>query len=243
MFSQAGYVTSQPTKASGMPVSPKIKGEAGLWVNVETEDAILGGDGDEDVQCGASGPVEARGIDCVNYETSGRRIQRKRPEAPSQEETDDHMRTHVPFRSWCPVGVPGRKPNWGHYVVPDGNRQRDGPEIHFDYYFFREQKGAPAAPTLDTKDLELFLHMWCRTRGRPWSGSWRRYSVTFIVWASGATVEWYCVAIKKRRSWTCSRQWLRREETIRERCCIILQSRRPAVTDSSNQERAHWRAW
>ena len=43
-------------------------------------------------------------------EEEGRKIKGK-PEVyqPTKEEVEDHYRTHIPFRSWCPCCVAGRK--------------------------------------------------------------------------------------------------------------------------------------
>ena len=49
--------------------------------------------------------------------------------APSKQEIEDHMATHMPFRSWCPFCVAGKAVSAGHHRKPDG--ARGGPsDIH-----------------------------------------------------------------------------------------------------------------
>ena len=53
------------------------------------------------------------------------------PGEPTQQEWDDHIKTHVPFRAWCPHCVRGRDRNAPHPVV---HRDADAlPVISFDY--------------------------------------------------------------------------------------------------------------
>ena len=55
----------------------------------------------------------------------------KDPGEPTQQEWDDHIRTHVPFRAWCPHCVRGRAKNAPHLMV---SRDADAiPVISFDY--------------------------------------------------------------------------------------------------------------
>ena len=53
------------------------------------------------------------------------------PGEPTQQEWDDHVKTHVPFRGWCPHCVRGRAKNAPHPIV---SRDADAiPVISFDY--------------------------------------------------------------------------------------------------------------
>ena len=53
------------------------------------------------------------------------------PGEPTQQEWDDHVKTHVPFRGWCPHCVRGRARNAPHPVV---RREADSlPVVSFDY--------------------------------------------------------------------------------------------------------------
>ena len=53
------------------------------------------------------------------------------PGEPIQQEWDDHVKTHVPFRAWCPHCVRGRARNAPHAVI---HRDADSlPVISFDY--------------------------------------------------------------------------------------------------------------
>ena len=79
-------------------------------------------------------------------------LERKPIRMPSRAEQEVHRRYHLPFRSWCPECVAGRKPNWGHYSIPEENRARTCPEIHYDYCFFRSKEGGTSVPVIISKD-------------------------------------------------------------------------------------------
>ena len=53
--------------------------------------------------------------------------------APSRQEIEDHMATHMPFRSWCPFCVAGKAVSSGHH------RKLEGPGmvsvVSIDYAF------------------------------------------------------------------------------------------------------------
>ena len=54
---------------------------------------------------------------------------------PTQEEWDEHMRTHIPFRRWCPYCVKGKcKSNpHGQSNKSSEDLERETPVISFDY--------------------------------------------------------------------------------------------------------------
>ena len=78
----------------------------------------------------------------------------KAPVRPSQEEVDEHMATHLPFRSWCPhcvrgksKGKPHRKPTKEH---------REIPTVALDYTFMHDTQGEHeerGMPILVVKDI------------------------------------------------------------------------------------------
>ena len=57
----------------------------------------------------------------------------RRPEvkAPTKEEVRRHNVSHLPFRSWCPQCVAGRKKDHAHRAREDLEAAR-GAEVHFD---------------------------------------------------------------------------------------------------------------
>ena len=55
------------------------------------------------------------------------------PTKPSKEEVDEHMITHLPFRSWCPHCVRGKSKGKPHGKATNGNREI--PTIALDYTF------------------------------------------------------------------------------------------------------------
>ena len=54
---------------------------------------------------------------------------------PSQEEVDEHMKSHIPYRSWCHHCVAGRGVNDSHIR---GSEESDVPVIGMDYFYLHE---------------------------------------------------------------------------------------------------------
>ena len=71
----------------------------------------------------------------------------KAPSKPSKEEVDEHMVTHLPFRSWCPHCVRGKSKGKPHRKATQVNREI--PTLAMDYMFMNdaqnegEEKGMP----------------------------------------------------------------------------------------------------
>ena len=96
------------------------------------------------------------------------------PTRPSQEELDDHMRTHIPFRSWCPHCVKGQGQNQPH-------KQGQGesgliPIVCMDYMFMNssgkepkegeeEEKGMPTLVIKDESTKVIEAHIVPRKGG------------------------------------------------------------------------------
>ena len=55
------------------------------------------------------------------------------PTKPSKEEVEEHMATHLPFRSWCPHCVRGKSKGKPHKKLAQGNREI--PTVALDYTF------------------------------------------------------------------------------------------------------------
>ena len=53
---------------------------------------------------------------------------------PSKDEWDEHMRTHLPFRKWCPFCVKGRSKNSPHagIIKSDEDLAKEVPVISID---------------------------------------------------------------------------------------------------------------
>ena len=62
----------------------------------------------------------------------------KAPEAPSQEEIDEHVLTHLPFKSWCQICVACRRNNRPHYKSKDDDREL--PLLNVDYCFLQDSE-------------------------------------------------------------------------------------------------------
>ncbi len=55
---------------------------------------------------------------------------------PSDKEVEDHERTHLPFRSWCPHCVMGRAKSHPHWKQ---DKEKTGvPVISLDYYYMKD---------------------------------------------------------------------------------------------------------
>ena len=59
---------------------------------------------------------------------------------PTKEEYDDHMRTHIAFRKWCPFCVKGKRKNDPHRSSKDKEEQ-EVPTMSWDYEEQRGKKG------------------------------------------------------------------------------------------------------
>ena len=55
------------------------------------------------------------------------------PAQPSAKEIEEHMVTHIPFRSWCPHCVAGKSKSNPHRKNVE--REAEVPEIHVDYMY------------------------------------------------------------------------------------------------------------
>ena len=79
----------------------------------------------------------------------------KAPTKPSKEEVDDHMLTHLPFRSWCPHCVRGKSKGKPHKKTE--GEQRELPTIALDYTFMHESQKKHeerGMPILVIKDIK-----------------------------------------------------------------------------------------
>ena len=82
----------------------------------------------------------------------------KAPAKPSKEEVEEHMVTHLPFRSWCPHCVRGKSKGKPHGKANKGNHEV--PTIALDYTFMYdtqnegEEKGMPILVMKDIKQDE-----------------------------------------------------------------------------------------
>ncbi len=87
-------------------------------------------------------------------------------QAPSQEEWDEHMTTHLPLRSWCPHCVKGKCVT-GQHLTKDKEESRLS-TVHRDYCFlckkidseseehYESRRGAPVLVALDSKTKPMF---------------------------------------------------------------------------------------
>ena len=74
------------------------------------------------------------------------------PLAPTQAEWTAHQATHLPFRSWCPECVAGRRDNPAHKKRVD--EERMVPEVGKDYAFVRREEETERVTILVVKDRE-----------------------------------------------------------------------------------------
>ena len=64
---------------------------------------------------------------------------------PTKTEVDEHMVTHVPFRSWCPICVKGKSNVKGHYRISSENIESEVPVVSIDYMWMGQENGEEAA--------------------------------------------------------------------------------------------------
>jgi hypothetical protein len=62
------------------------------------------------------------------------------PRAPSRAEVDEHMATHLPYRSWCPHCVIGGGRDRQHFARAAAEVEASGPLIAADYGFLSDKK-------------------------------------------------------------------------------------------------------
>ena len=81
-----------------------------------------------------------------------------------------HAATHLPYRSWCPDCVSGRRDNVAHTHV--GAEGLEVPEVSFDYAFVRRLNEEDVITLLVMRDrgsraLRVWV-VWCRKRAPHW---------------------------------------------------------------------------
>ena len=63
----------------------------------------------------------------------------KIPNMPSQEEIDQHMTNHIPFRSWCPHCVAGQAQPSQHRSQSQ-EKEGEVPTVSMDYMFMSSRE-------------------------------------------------------------------------------------------------------
>ena len=83
----------------------------------------------------------------------GRAVQEvPKPKGPSQEEYDEHMLTHIPYRNWCKFCVKGRGRPQAHRSGKE-EEEPQVPVVSMDYAYLNEQdQGQEKRPLLVMKD-------------------------------------------------------------------------------------------
>ena len=125
------------------------------------------GDDDEGGGCVAQ---DGSGGDCkeiqldVEEETeeANNPILLKDPGKPSAREIEQHNITHMPFRSWCPSCVAGKATNRAHRRQDEESRDKQVPEIVFDYGFLSgegDQENTAVQVAKDTRTKAIFAHV------------------------------------------------------------------------------------
>ncbi len=87
---------------------------------VEIQSGVIG-------DAGSQGEIEEEGMDPIVKKMEAR---------PNQEEVNQHMLTHIPYRSWCDHCVRGRAVNDHHKRSSD--QEASIPVISIDYAYFGE---------------------------------------------------------------------------------------------------------
>ena len=122
----------------------------------ESLDAIMGSASDDDVD-EEIGQEEARAI-----------AGQKAIYQPSAEEWDEHMRTHIPFRKWCPYCVKAKSKSAVHKrsIKSAADVEKEVPVIAWDYMGPKskeDKKGQidslPILVGVDRRSKRIFAHM------------------------------------------------------------------------------------
>ena len=78
----------------------------------------------------------------------------RRPlDAPTREEWNTHMVTHLPYRSWCPWCVAARGKSNPH-LRADSKEFPGVPIIHVDWYFLKSKGDESTVPALEFREGE-----------------------------------------------------------------------------------------
>ena len=95
----------------------------------------------------------------------GRFIRGQKPvSAPSKDEWDSHMRTHIPYRRWCPFCVKGKCKSGVHQKSSKSPEdiEREVPVISFDYMNPKSEdgkdRGIDSLPILVSIDRRTKYH-------------------------------------------------------------------------------------
>ena len=84
-----------------------------------------------DHHCEGIRPRKITEIREVNSQEGRSVVGQKRVYAPSAQEYDDHMRTHIPYRKWCECCVRGKATNVAH--TSSVRSHYEVPNIAYDY--------------------------------------------------------------------------------------------------------------
>ena len=104
------------------------------------------------VDCGGGfidGGGEVYGVEDEVMDDVGVKTQ-KGPVEPTRAEIEAHEITHIPFRNWCKDCVRGRGRSSPH--LNQGERIKEVPGLHFDYWFPRDSPGGPRITVLSMKE-------------------------------------------------------------------------------------------
>ena len=108
----------------------------------------------EDVKTGQANEEAGKDLPEDNVEEAAAVPKLRGPAEPTKEEIEEHMISHMPYRSWCPHCVRGRGRNLAH-------RQRDKdedptvPTLSADYAFMGkdDNKAMPVLAQRDSRSL------------------------------------------------------------------------------------------
>jgi len=104
----------------------------------EGEDEDMADEKEEDIEEPKSAEKDIIDKEGEEKEEEARNIKGKKLiRQPNQEEYDEHMRTHMPFRKWCPHCVKGKRKNDPH-KTPLEKEDQEIPTMSWDYM---EQRG------------------------------------------------------------------------------------------------------
>ena len=77
-----------------------------------------------------------------------------KPHLPTQKEVEEHMKTHTPFKAWCPHCVAGHSSCGHHLQRKKEDEDHSVPVVHMDYMYMKSVKEEEAVDPEVTDDQD-----------------------------------------------------------------------------------------
>ena len=100
-------------------------------------------DGDEEIKESESRKEDDEEVEEVRKPKVGRI-----PKAPTKRELEEHLPLHIPYKAWCPICVSGEGIHNQARKTVEGEGDRLGVTISFDYCFLTSEGEADEDPKI-----------------------------------------------------------------------------------------------